>query len=196
MEPIENSSNPSPETTKGPVPISPTPQPSEPVTPTPLNPVPQPTSGAPLNPPPKKSAMKIVFIIIAIIVLVIGGILISTFLLAPNLFKATAPAQITNDPTALSDDSTDNTGSTNTKSVADETLTQDILKAIYISESSSQTLQSNEIVITEVKLISDENKVITEEWSIDIGGVKSVYTVTLKPSSTGGTDYTVVKKKA
>jgi len=93
MEPDSKQPEPTTEPPKGPAPAEPTPQPKDSVAPTPIEAVSQPNSTTPAEPPKKASVGKIIFVIIAIIVLVIGGILISTFLLAPNLFKATAPAQ-------------------------------------------------------------------------------------------------------
>ena len=80
-----------------------------------------------------------------------------------------------------------------TGSVADSQLTEDIIKYIYISESSKGNTASN-ITVNSVKLISQTSKQTVEEWMLTSGVSKIVYTVTISPTTDGGSDFGVLKK--
>lgn len=143
-----------------------------------------------------KSKKGLLVVVILILVLVLAVIFTIVFYMIISRNRAVAPTSTTsNSSSSTSSSSSSTTKKTAPGSLADEQLTADILKAIYTSESVKADITSNEIVVTNVKLISNEgNKKIVEEWSIDIGGVTSVYTVTIIPTPDGGADYAVLKK--
>lgn len=202
-----------PEPAKGPAPTEPTPQPSPSTEPNssmptdskPADAMPEPakdsinlaqpasdtTTNVATRLVKKNSGLKIVFIIIAIVVLVIGGILISTFLLAPNLFKATAPSQNTSNNSDNSSSQTDS--STNsTKTIADETLQKDIIKNIVILD--TKATSSSVITVVSVKTLPKTGNTYNEEWTVDVDGTQTVYSITITPTPDGGSDFTVKKK--
>ncbi len=167
--------------------------PSTPVTP-PSDPQGPQVAVPPAVQKPKSKTGLIIGIVVAVVVVPIILIIILTVVLAvQGAQKAKRDTEAKN--AALNSASQDSSSSTATAtgSVADARLTEDILKYVYISESSKGNA-SSDITVNSVKLISQTSKQVVEEWSMTVGTTKVVYTVTISPTADGGSDFAVLKK--
>jgi Na+-transporting methylmalonyl-CoA/oxaloacetate decarboxylase gamma subunit len=143
---------------------------------------------------PKSKTGLIIGIVVAVVVVPVVLLFLMIVVLAvQGAQKAKRDTEAKN--AALNSASQDSSSSTTTAtgSVADAKLTEDILKYVYISESSKGNASSN-ITVNSVKLISQTSKQVVEEWSMTVGTTKVVYTVTISPTADGGSDFAVLKK--
>ncbi len=135
------------------------------------------------------------------IVLVLGGITYAAVTYGPTLLgqKPAVTETASDASNAATSDELSTDGATSPEVTVSGTeadsLTQEIVADILAKEVTAGKASSSSIMTVEpVKIVSKTATVTTEAWSVDIGGVKSVYTVTLTIAPGGVPDYSTVKK--
>lgn len=157
-----------------------------------------------------KPTIAIVAIVVLVMIIIVGigiAILIPQLNKKPTTSSNTATESTDTTTTDTSNDTntpTDDTESSEPSStsggvqgtVADKQLQLDIIKYIATAE----IIRGNEpdasgIQVVSVVQVDSNTSQYVEEWTVDVNGQLPVYTVTIKPDSAGGSNFTVVRKK-
>lgn len=159
-----------------------------------------------------KPTIAIVAIVVLVMIIIVGigiAILIPQLNKKPTTSSNTATESTDTTTTDTSNDTNTNTPTDDTESsepsstsggvqgtVADKQLQLDIIKYIATAE----IIRGNEpdasgIQVVSVVQVDSNTSQYVEEWTVDVNGQLPVYTVTIKPDSAGGSNFTVVRKK-